>query len=165
MDDKKTTTLLKSIKNGNNDKITYTYDELGNIETIKKGSTQTNKYYYDELNQLIREDNKILNKTITYDALGNPLTYDGNTYTWQNGRQLAQITNTTKNKTIEYKYNDSGIRTQKKVNGVTTTYYLEGTKVIYEKTGNNIIYYTYDENDKLLGLNYNNAQYYYIKNG
>ena len=35
----------------------------------------------------------------TYDAIGNPLTYDGNTYTWQNGRQLGGITNEDENST------------------------------------------------------------------
>ena len=214
----KTTTLLKSIKNGENDEISYTYDELGNIETIKKGNTLTNKYYYDELSQLVREDDVEQNKTITYeydaggnllnkkeysyttettitgtpskttvysyentnwkdqltsfdgkqityDNIGNVLTYDGNNFTWQNGRELAGITNSSKNQTITYKYNDSGIRTQKTVNGETTNYYLDGSKVIYEQTGENIIYYIYDENDRVIGLKYNDTQYYYIRNG
>lgn len=214
----KTTTSLKSIKNGNNEEIIYTYDELGNIDTIIKGDTQTNKYYYDELNQLVREDSLEQNKSITYeydvggnllnkkeyaytttstipetpikittygyentnwkdqltsydgkqityDAIGNPLTYDANTYTWQNGRQLAGINNSADEIVTSYKYDESGIRTQKTVNGITTYYYLEGTKVIYEKTGNNIIYYIYDENGSIVGLKYNDTQYYYIKNG
>lgn len=214
----KTTTLLKSIKNGENDEISYTYDELGNIETIKKGDTLTNKYYYDELSQLVREDDVEQNKTITYeydtggnllnkkeypytteatitgtpskttvysyentnwkdqltsfdgkqityDNIGNILTYDGNNYTWQNGIELAGITNSSKNQTITYKYNDSGIRTQKTVNGVTTSYYLDGSKVIYEQIGENIICYIYDENDRVIGLKYNDTQYYYIRNG
>ncbi len=216
----KTTEKVKSIKNGNNDEISYTYDANGNIETISKGEGQekeeTNKYYYDEINQLIREDNKVLNKTIvytydvggniqskkeyeytqemltnkaptntinytygntnwkdqltsysgktiTYDAIGNPLTYDRNTYTWQNGRELASITKG--NTTIEYKYNDAGIRTSKTVNGVETKYYLDGSKVIYEKTeGQDIIYYFYDENVDISGLKYKGEQYYFIKN-
>ena len=66
--------------------------------------------------------------------------------------------------TYSYKYNDSGIRTEKTVNGVTTKYYLEGTKVIYEKTGDNLTYYTYDEAGEVIGINYNNTQYYYQKN-
>ena len=41
--------------------------------------------------------------------------------------------------TITYKYNDNGIRTQKTVNGTVTNYYLDGNKVIYEKTGNDVI--------------------------
>ena len=213
----KTTTLLKSVKNGNNAEITYTYDGLGNIETIKEGNTLTNKYYYDELSQLKREDNVKQNKTIayeydtggnilnkkeysyttsatlpttpnkiitytygntnwkdqltsyngkqiTYDNIGNVLTYDGNNYTWQNGRQLAGISNSSKNQTIKYKYNENGIRTQKVVNGTITNYYLEGSKVIYEQRGNNIIYYIYDQNGNIIGLKYNDTQYYYIKN-
>ena len=32
-------------------------------------------------------------------------------------------------KEISYKYNDSGIRTEKTVNGVTTKYYLSGDAV------------------------------------
>lgn len=38
------------------------------------------------------------------------LTYNGNTYTWQNGPELAKIVN---NNTYQYKYNDEGIRTEK----------------------------------------------------
>jgi len=210
----KTTTIVESIKNGNNEEIKYTYDNIGNIETITKGTTRLSKYYYDELSQLIREDNKELNKTITYeydaggniqnrkeyaytegtlpgttqktteykytntnwkdqltsydnkqityDEIGNPTNYDGNTYTWQNGRQLAKIQKG--NETSTYKYNDSGIRTEKTVNGTTIKYYLNGSKVIYEKTGNETIYYTYDSQGEIIGLKYNNSQYYYIKN-
>ena len=65
---------------------------------------------------------------------------------------------------MSYKYNDSGIRTEKTVNSVETKYYLEGTKVIYEKTGSDLTYYSYDEAGCLIGLNYNGTQYFYIKN-
>ena len=40
-----------------------------------------------------------------------------------------------------------------------------GSKVIYEKTGNDLIYYSYDESGQVIGINYNNIQYYYIRNG
>ena len=56
-------------------------------------------------------------KAITYDEIGNPLTYDSYKFTWEMGRQLKSIEGN--NKTISYKYNDSGIRTEKTVNGVT----------------------------------------------
>ena len=171
----RTTTSIETVKNGT-EELNYTYDAKGNIETISEGEVQTHKYYYDSLDQLIREDNKKLNKTITYtydtggnllhkkeydytestlgeetgtinysyentnwkdqltnyngkaityDNIGNPLTYDGNTYTWQNGRQLTGISNTAKEQTITYKYNDEGIRTEKVVNGIASKYYLE----------------------------------------
>ena len=210
----RTTTSIETVKNGT-EELNYTYDAKGNIETISEGEVQTHKYYYDSLDQLIREDNKKLNKTITYtydtggnllnkkeyaytesnlgeetgtinysyentnwkdqltsyngkaiiyDNIGNPLTYDGNTYTWQNGRQLAGISNTAKEQTITYKYNDEGIRTEKVVNGIASKYYLEGTKVIYEMTGTNLSYYQYDEQGNIIGMQYNGTQYYYIKN-
>ncbi len=210
----RTTTSIETVKNGT-EELNYTYDAKGNIETISEGEVQTHKYYYDSLDQLIREDNKKLNKTITYtydtggnllhkkeydytestlgeetgtinysyentnwkdqltnyngkaityDNIGNPLTYDGNTYTWQNGRQLTGISNTAKEQTITYKYNDEGIRTEKVVNGIASKYYLEGTKVIYEMTGTNLSYYQYDEQGNIIGMQYNGTQYYYIKN-
>ena len=68
------------------------------------------------------------------------------------------------NETSTYKYNDSGIRTEKTVNGTTIKYYLNGSKIIYEKTINETIYYTYDSQGEMIGLKHNNIQYYYIKN-
>ena len=44
-------------------------------------------------------------------------------------------------------------------------YYLDGSKVIYEKTeGQDVIYYFYDENGEVAGIKYNEEQYYFIKN-
>lgn len=77
----------------------YNYDSNGNITQILENDETTYEYQYDEHNQLIKEDNKILNKTIEYtydsswwdfltsydgkvvttDVIGNLLTYDGNT--------------------------------------------------------------------------------------
>ncbi|MCL2341963.1 MAG: hypothetical protein FWC53_02735 [Firmicutes bacterium] len=45
-----------------------------------------------------------------------------------------------------------------------TKYYVEGSKVIYEKTGGNTTYYSYDEFGNVIAINYNGTQYYYIKN-
>ena len=195
--------------------LLYNYDEIGNIKNI--AGRQKATYYYDSLNQLIREDNRDLNKTITYeydlggnitskteypyttkelgtvtntinytygntnwkdqlteydgktityDEIGNPLTYDGNTYTWQNGRELYSITNKEKGQEINYRYTDEGIRKEKIVNGEVTRYHLEGTKVIYEKkdNDNNEIYYFYDNDGDISGLEYNKHIYAYSKN-
>ncbi len=101
-------------------------------------------------------------KAITYDQIGNPLTYDGKTYTWEMGRQLKGITGTNLN--ISYKYNDSGIRTEKTVNGITTKYHLLGDKVTFESNGTDNIYYTYDSEGNLLSMSVNDVEYYYIRN-
>lgn len=144
---------------GNIQKVkTYAYTTTSDISTLEVLDTKT--YTYDKVWK-----DKLTNyngKEITYDEIGNPTSYDGNTYTWQNGRQLSKISK--EGNSIEYKYNDSGIRTEKTVNGQTTKYYLEGDKVIYETTGTKTIYYTYDSSNNLVGFKYNNTQYYYIRN-
>ena len=61
---------------------------------------------------------------ITYDQIGNPLNDGEWTYTWQNGRQLASMTNG--ETTASFVYNENGLRVQKTVNGVVTNYTLHG---------------------------------------
>lgn len=48
-------------------------------------------------------------KAIVYDSLGNPKSYDGNTYTWE-GRQLKSISNA--NGKTEFTYDADGLRTE-----------------------------------------------------
>lgn len=218
----RTTTQVKSLKNGNNDELNYTYDNNGNIKTISKGNELKQTYYYDSLGQLIREDDKEQNKTITYsyniggnilnkkeyeytttdtlqeplstitysyentnwkdqltkynnkaityDAIGNPLTYDGNTYTWQNGRTLASVTNATNNINVQYKYDENGIREEKIIGDTVTYYSVNGSKVVFQKTNNEVLYFDYDENGQVITAQYYNnstneyKSYIYIKN-
>lgn len=155
-----------------NKTITYTYDVGGNIlnkvETAPETATKTSTYAYDDTNwkdKLTSYDGN----TINYDQIGNPLSYNGDTYTWEQGRQLAGKTGNGKD--ITFKYNDSGIRTQKTVNGVTTNYHLTGDKVTYEANSTDKIYYTYDASGQLVSMNLTstatpsiNGEYYYIRN-
>ena len=62
-------------------------------------------------------------------------------------------------------YDDNGIRTSKTVNGIKTDYYLNGTAIIMQKTGDNCIWYTYDESGNLSGLRAGSSEYYYYRNG
>ncbi|MPW26723.1 DNRLRE domain-containing protein [Alkalibaculum sp. M08DMB] len=79
--------------------------------------------------------------------------------------EQSQVTQTTTEDTIiTYKYNDSGIRTEKTVNGVTTKYFLSGDKVIRETNGTDTIWYTYDSADNLISMNLNGTEYYYVRN-
>ena len=206
---KRTSLLVKSISN-NNDKYSYKYDKLNNITHIYHNGNLENRYYYDDYNELIKEDNYLLNRTIrykyddlgnllskkvyeldtynqlkqdkyeynntnwcdqltkfnddiiTYDGIGNPLTIGEDiTLNWINGRQLNSYTDS--NNVITYKYNKDGIRTSKIINNVETKYYLEGSSIIIEKTGDNVLYYLYS-NGKIVGFKYNDTSYYYIKN-
>ncbi|WP_160317240.1 RHS repeat-associated core domain-containing protein [Oxobacter pfennigii] len=168
----------------------YTYDAGGNILTRKEYSfttgpvgTVTKEYIYtyddpvwkDKLKFFTTKINNVTtDKSISYDDVGNITAYDGYTYTWEGGRQLKSISGN--GKTIEFKYNDAGIRTQKTVYQGTTTptvesttkYHLVGDKVTYEiKTDADgkidTIYYTYDSAGKLASMNLNGVEYFYIR--
>ncbi len=108
---------------------------------------------------------------ITYDAIGNPLSYDGKTYTWSAGRELASITSA--DMSLAFKYNDSGLRTHKTVtqNGVTTTYtyaWSQDGRLISQSDGTTTLYFVYDENSEIIGFSKltatANEMYYYVKN-
>jgi len=129
---------------------------------VPENPTKTVAYTYDDSNwkdKLTSYDGK----AITYDNTGNPLSYDGYTFTWEEGRQLKSISKEGLN--ISYKYNDQGIRTEKTVNGVTTKYYLLGDKVILEINGLDTIHYSYDSSGNLVSMNLNGLEYYYVRNG
>ena len=96
----------------------YTYDTAGNLLTVsqKKGNTttllQTYTYGDAQWHDLLTAVN---GQAIPYDASGNPLTYGGWSFGWQNGRQLKTASKTSdgKTETLEYAYDADGIRTSK----------------------------------------------------
>jgi RHS repeat-associated protein len=45
-----------------------------------------------------------------------------------------------------------------------TEYILEGNLVLVEKKGNDVIYYTYNQDGSILSFNYQGNEYFYIKN-
>lgn len=154
-----------------NKTILYAYDLGGNILSKTEyayttalslaAPVKTYVYTYDATwkDKLKSYDGK----TLDYDEIGN-LTADGvYTYSWEEGRQLASMSKSGQN--ISYKYDDSGIRLSKTVNGITTQYHLVGDKVTFETNGTDKIYYTYDAADKLVSMNLNGTEYYYIRNG
>ena len=84
-------------------------------------------------------------------------------FTWQNGRQLAGISKD--GLTASYAYNDSGIRLRKTVNGVETRYFLNGSLILSEITGDVQTDYYYDESGNVFGFKRGDSEYYYIRNG
>ena len=138
-------------------KETYTYT-TGSLSGASPSKTQSLAYYsatgwYDML-WLCNDGSG--GSAIGYDAIGNPTTYHTDaasyTFTWKNGRQLATAT---KNGTTNiYKYNDSGIRTSKKVGNVEHVYTLNGSQIVSETWGNNTLIYLYDETGSPIGMQY-----------
>jgi RHS repeat-associated protein len=145
------------------EKKTYSY-VAGNTTLGTLQSTDTYVYGDTAWKDKLTTYNGV---TMTYDGIGNPLTWtDPNgawTATWTMGRQLATLSKT--GTSISYKYGADGIRTEKTVNGVTTVYNVVGGVVTWEKTGTNpAIHYTYDVNGQLFSLEYNGSSWFYVRN-
>ena len=98
------------------------------------------------------------NKTISYDAQGNPTSYLDHTLTWEKGRQLKSFDSNT------YTYNANGIRTSKTVDGIRHDYVLDGVKILREAWGDNTLVPLYDNEEGVCGILYNNEPYYFVKN-
>lgn len=150
---------LTSVSDGTN-VTNYVYDVDGNLTSVLQNNVAVHSYSYNNSNwgdQLTTFDNK----AITYDQVGNPLSYNGKSFTWQRGTQLAGITGGADS--ISYTYDAQDRRVQKTVNGVTTTYlYAEGM-LMRQTTGNNTLDFAYDT-DSLIGFKYNDTPYFYEKN-
>ena len=81
--------------------------------------------------------------------------------TWS-GRRLSSYSKS--GVTVSYVYNESGIRTQKTVNGTTSDYFLSGSTILAEKTGSSVTWYLYDIEGNPVGYEYGGAKYWYITN-
>ena len=103
---------------------------------------------------------------ITYDGIGNPLSYRGWTMSWQGGRQLSSMTNGSD--TLNFVYNESGLRTSKTVNGVTHSYVWQGSKLAADITDAYALYFHYDSSGEVIGFtrtaNSADTEYFYVKN-
>ena len=155
--------------------MAYTYDNGGNILTVKEydyttdaslsGKTVTANHTYSYTDSNWKDKLTSYNgSTIAYDAIGNPTTYyDGTTFVWQNGRELAGLT--TQNGTgVVYAYDANGIRTRKTVGGVTTYYYTEDGNVVRQTNGTDTLWFYYDEGGSPVSFELNGTSYYYVKN-
>ena len=134
----------------------YTYDTYGNIHTASDGTTSHTYTYGDTewLDLLTAYDGN----AITYDAIGNPLSYyDGTAFTWTNGRQLQSLTKG--NQTYSYEYDVNGLRTRKnKPDGTSIDYYIVDGQTIVERWNyaNGSEYFTmryvFDQNGSVIGF-------------
>lgn len=75
------------------DSLRYAYDKMGNIEKVYENGELAIRYQYDALNRLIREDNKVMNKTVlfAYDNNGNILKQRKFTFTLKNAIDIEEL--------------------------------------------------------------------------
>ena len=115
-------------------------------------------------------------ETFSYDAMGNPTSYASKTLTWS-GKQLTRYYyHPNKNELYDYTYayDENGLRTQKVVNGVTTSYYYNGSLLMGMVTGsgNSAVHqlFSYDSSGNVVSVDYSSnggstfTTYYYLRN-
>lgn len=149
---------LISESNGT-DTYTYSYDVGGNIQSVTKNGAVTGTFAYGGANH--DRLSSFNGKAVTYDANGNPLSYDGYTYSWQRGSQLSGISGN--GKTVSYVYDSQGRRVQKTVDGITTTYVYSGDMLISQSDGTNTLGFAYDSQGMAIGFKYGGNYYYYMR--
>jgi len=150
---------------------------LASIKCDKRGNILTRKHYdYSTSDPLLLLDtvtysyngtwkDKLVSyngASITYDSLGNPLTYGSGTFTWDKGRQLSVVNTGTKS--ISYKYNAEGLRTRKTEGNVTTEYTWVSGLLMSMTDGTNTLQFSYSPEGEALSVKYNGTDYYYIRN-
>ena len=137
----------------------YAYDQNGNITEYQVsdtnasgGTTKTVAYQYDELNRLIRENNQILNKTVTYAyEIGGNLVSEKE-YAYASGT-LPASASVTKTGTFDSVWKDKLV----KWNGVAMTYDASGNMLTKGNTK-----YTWTLGNALASVsNGKNIQYSY----
>ena len=148
--------------------ILYTYDNAGNLLTQKKyaltaagttpSGTYTSKTYTYGNSVWGDQLTKFGGTSITYDANGNPLVYyNGYTFTWKNGNELA--TATKGSTTLSFSYDDNGVRVRKTVGGVDHIYTVSGTQILSEAWDGNLLLYLYDASGAPIGMAYHGSSY------
>lgn len=117
--------MLESLDNFG-EKLSYTYDDNGNIETIRKNGVLQETYHYDGLNQLVRADSAAQGKSFVYayDAGGNILSVKEYAYT--TGALGTAV------KTVNYGYTDGTWK------DLLTSY--AGQTITYDGIGNPLSY-------------------------
>jgi RHS repeat-associated protein len=148
----------------------YAYDAGGNITTRThkhygtRPTTTTDTFTYGDSNWTDKLTSATIGGTtynLTYDAIGNPLSYFDATLTWKQGRVLN-----TYNKgstSISYKYNAYGLRVKKTVGNTTTSYFWDENKLIEQTTGSDKLWFLYDSTDDVVGFIKNSDRYFYMK--
>lgn len=98
-------------------------------------------------------------KPISYDDCGNPISYDGYTFTWERGGLLSSVVGNGVN--ITYNYDSQGRRVSKTSGNVTTKFFYSGDNLVRQTDGTNEWVFLYAAGDKPIGFEYNGTPYFY----
>ncbi len=143
-----------------NDTYTYSYDEGGNITSVVKNGVTIKTYSYTD-SEWKDKLTSVDGNSLTYDSVGNPLTYNGYTFQWQRNK-LSSFSGNGLN--VSYTYDANGKRIQQVVNGETYDYLYSGDLLIRQTNGTNTLDFQYDSTGTAVSFKYNGVLYYYIRN-
>lgn len=154
-----------------NQTIKMEYDKqniTSKVHYVGKSTDDVKRVIYttndkDQLEKITTlEGNQETTIDIDYDEryIGNPLSIGSIQLTWE-GRRLKQILDG--DDTFIFTYNEQGLRTKKSINGVETKYYLQGSNIISEEKDNQVIHYTYNEQNQLVGFEHQHSKYFYVR--
>ncbi len=147
----------------------YTYDNGGNIRSKQKfalgvttGEPLESKHFSYSNDAWRDQLTAVDGVAITYDAIGNPLSDGTWSYTWQNGRQLQKMQK--QGETVEFVYNENGLRVQKTATSTgVTKYTLHGKNVVHMTSGTDELHFFYDAQNRPAVVVYNGTAYAYVK--
>jgi RHS repeat-associated protein len=108
-------------------------------------------------------------QAISYDNIGNPISYKGYAMTWIAGRMLDSMENS--NYKYSFNYDENGIRTRKTAYNKSTqtidkvvNYTTIDGRITSQSDGTNALYFHYDNDNQLAGVMINGTEYVYAKN-
>jgi len=148
----------------------FAYDNAGNILSSGTAASNTGtetvpstvrSYVYGDSDwgDLLTGYN---GKTISYDEIGNPLTYGNRSYSWEHGRELATLTEN--GITWTYTYDANGMRTKRTDQTTTYTYIYNGSQLTQMTVDGYTFNFTYDAAGTPLTVTMNGNLYYYVTN-
>ena len=162
--------------------VTYLYDAAGNIQkkctyaltneqNLPASPEAASVYAYDDVwrDKLVSVDGK----AITYDAIGNPLTYGAWSMEWTQGKRLASMNSGDGGNTLMFTYDESGMRLSKLdfAGNKNHKYTIAGDKLTGERCENmdgSVLYtiqFVYDSAGEAVSMVYNGVEYYFVRNG
>lgn len=142
---------------------TYSYGSNGKLISIGGTNGKTLEYYGVDDGIHNGRLKKYGTTVCTYDTYGNRISKTGASYTYTRGNLLASVDSAV------YSYNMQGQRYQKVSGGITTTYYLDGDKILGEdRSDGKKLRFIYDT-EGLAGFRYQSGSstpiyYRYVKN-
>ena len=164
----KTVTYLYDAAENIQKKCTYALTTAQNLPALPEAASV---YAYDDVwrDKLVSVDGK----AITYDAIGNPLTYGAWSMEWTQGKRLASMNSGDGGNTLMFTYDESGMRLSKLdfAGSKNHKYTIAGDKLTGERCENmdgSVLYTTqfvYDSAGEAVSMVYNGVEYYFVRNG